>query len=49
MSKEEFMLKYQALIIYCKQDTWAIVEILNSLRELVKDLSKNGENVVMFT
>ena len=49
MSKEEFALKYQALIIYCKQDTWAMVEILNSLRELVKDLSKNGENVVMFT
>lgn len=49
MSKEEFALKYQALIIYCKQDTWAMVEILNALRELVKDLSKNGENVVMFT
>lgn len=49
MSKEEFDLKYQALIIYCKQDTWAMVEILNALRELVKDLSKNGENVVMFT
>ncbi len=49
MSKEEFHLKYQALIIYCQQDTWAMVEILNALRELVKDLSKNGENVVMFT
>lgn len=49
MSKEEFALKYQALIIYCQQDTWAMVEILNALRELVKDLSKNGENVVMFT
>lgn len=49
MSKEEFDLKYQALIIYCKQDTWAMVEILNALRELVKELSKNGEKVVMFT
>lgn len=25
-----------ALIVYCKQDTWAMVEILNKLRELVK-------------
>lgn len=49
MSKEEFNLKYQALIIYCKQDTWAMVEILNALRGLVKDLSKNDENVVLFT
>lgn len=49
MSKEEFDLKYQALIIYCKQDTWAMVEILNALREIVKDLSKNGESIVMFT
>ncbi len=49
MSKEEFHLKYQALIIYCQQDTWAMVEILNALRNLVKDLSKNGEKVVTFT
>lgn len=49
MSKEEFALKYQALIIYCQQDTWAMVEILNALRELVKDLSTNDEKVVMFT
>lgn len=49
MSKEEYALKYQALIIYCKQDTWAMVEILNALRELVKDVSKNDEKVVMFT
>lgn len=38
MSKEEFELKYQALITYCKQDTWAMVEILNALRELVKEV-----------
>lgn len=49
MSKEEFLLKYQALIEYCKQDTWAMVEILNALREIVKDMSKNDEKVVMFT
>lgn len=36
MSKEEYALKYQALITYCQQDTWAMVEILNALRELVK-------------
>lgn len=36
MSKEEYDLKYQALITYCKQDTWAMVEILNALRSLVK-------------
>lgn len=49
MSKEEFNLKYQALIIYCKQDTWAMVEILNALRNLVKDMSKEEEKVVTFT
>ncbi len=36
MSKEEFNLKYDALITYCKQDTWAMVVILSALRELVK-------------
>ncbi len=36
MSKEEYTLKYEALITYCKQDTWAMVEILNALRRLVK-------------
>ena len=36
MSKEEYNLKYQALVTYCKQDTWAMVEILNALRKLVK-------------
>ncbi len=33
MSKEEFKLKYQALIDYCQQDTWAMVAILDSLRK----------------
>ena len=36
MSKEEFELKYKALEIYCKQDTWAMVVILDELRKLVK-------------
>lgn len=36
MSKEEFNLKYEALKIYCKQDTWAMVLILDALRDLVK-------------
>lgn len=36
MSKEEYELKYQALITYCKQDTWAMVVILNALRKLVE-------------
>ena len=36
MSKEEFALKYQALIDYCCQDTWAMVVILEALRKLVK-------------
>lgn len=35
-SKEELILKQQALIDYCQQDTWAMVEILNKLREIVK-------------
>ncbi len=35
MSKEEFNLKYQALIDYCQQDTWAMVAILDSLRKKV--------------
>ena len=37
MSKEEFNLKYQALIDYCKQDTWAMVAILDSLRKKVNN------------
>lgn len=36
MSKEEYVLKYQALIDYCQQDTWAMVAILEGLRKLVK-------------
>ena len=36
MSKEEYDIKYQALIDYCQQDTWAMVVILDELRKLVK-------------
>ncbi len=35
MSKEEFNDKYYALLEYCKQDTWAMVVILNKIIELV--------------
>lgn len=34
MTKEERELKQEALRIYCRQDTWAMVEILNALRQL---------------
>lgn len=36
MSKEEYNIKYQALIDYCQQDTWAMVVILDELRKLIK-------------
>jgi len=38
MSKEEYNLKYEALITYCKQDTWAMVLILDALRKLVNNV-----------
>ena len=34
MTKEEFDLYYEALRIYCQQDTWAMVVILEALRKL---------------
>ena len=34
MSVEERNLKYESLITYCKQDTWAMVVILDALRNL---------------
>lgn len=36
MTEEEKEAKREALKEYCKQDTWAMVEILNGLRKLVK-------------
>lgn len=37
MNEEEKQAKQEALKEYCKQDTWAMVEILNGLRKIVKD------------
>ena len=36
MTKEEFNLYYEALKIYCQQDTWAMVVILDALRKICK-------------
>ncbi|MDD3048677.1 MAG: DUF2779 domain-containing protein [Bacilli bacterium] len=36
LSKEDFNKQYLALLEYCKQDTWAMVIILDKLRNLVK-------------
>ena len=36
MQKEDIEDARNKLIMYCKQDTWAMVEILNGLRKLVK-------------
>lgn len=36
MTKEEFEFKYQSLLTYCKQDTWAMVVILDKIRNIVK-------------
>lgn len=36
MTEEERKRKQAALIEYCKQDTWAMVEILKGLREAIK-------------
>lgn len=34
MDEETFKVKYNELYEYCKQDTWAMVEILNKLRQI---------------
>lgn len=34
MDKREYNRKYKALVEYCKQDTWAMFEILNKLRKI---------------
>lgn len=36
MDEKEFAHKYEKLIEYCKQDTWAMVEILKGLKKCVK-------------
>ncbi len=38
MSTEERKEKQEALRIYCAQDTWAMVEILNALRKIVNEV-----------
>ena len=35
LTQEEYEKKYLALRIYCRQDTWAMVEILRGLREKI--------------
>jgi len=37
MTKQEYDYKYQKLVEYCQQDTWAMVEILWGLKEAVND------------
>jgi hypothetical protein len=39
-TKEEYDKKYKALIEYCKQDTWAMVEILKGIKELSNSVNK---------
>ena len=36
LSELDYKHKYQKLVEYCKQDTWAMVEILKGLRIFVK-------------
>ena len=36
MTKDELDFKYHSLLEYCKQDTWAMVVILDKIRELIK-------------
>lgn len=38
MSKEEHIQAYNDLVEYCKQDTWAMVEILHGLQKLSKNV-----------
>lgn len=38
MSKEEYTMAYNSLVEYCKQDTWAMVEILHGLQSLSKNV-----------
>ncbi len=35
LDRDEYKKKYNALLEYCKQDTWAMVEITDSLKEMV--------------
>ena len=44
MSEQEFEEKYQALLKYCQQDTWAMVEIMNALRQKISSVNKLSKN-----
>lgn len=37
LTEKEYNEKYLALRVYCRQDTWAMVEILRGLRKMVKE------------
>lgn len=43
MTEKQFHDTFEALKIYCKQDTWAMVVILDALRKKAGILRKNGE------
>ena len=45
MTKEEFQKQTEALKKYCAQDTWAMVEILNSLRKMIQQMSKSRQKI----
>ena len=36
MDEETYKRKYEALLFYCKQDTYAMFEVLRELRKLTK-------------
>ena len=38
MNEEELAKTRENLKIYCRQDTWAMVEILNSIRKIIDEL-----------
>lgn len=41
LTTKEYQEKYVALRIYCRQDTWAMVEILKGIREQMKNKVTN--------
>ena len=36
LTDEEYKNKYQALRVYCRQDTWSMVKILQGLKDMIK-------------
>lgn len=43
LTEKEYQEKYLALRIYCRQDTWAMVEILRGLRKMIKKGSMKND------